>query len=552
MPKPRTGTIECRKGVYYIRPTLADGTRGPRRSLPKGTTEARAREIAAAMTEKAKARGTTKDKLPKKIERVDAPKGRTVSDWFGAWLDERERRGLTSVKDDRGRWSKWIEPKLGALEMAKVATEDLERFVEHIDERVAAGDLSWKTAKNVWGLVTKAFDDAARSKTLALRVRKDNPAKDVRGPDQGAKKSKQYIYPSEFVAVMNCAEVPIRWRRLIALNIYLYCRAGELEALHVDDVDLEHQVVHIHRSIDRQTGELKETKTNNPRRVPVEPNLMPLLRQIVKEARAEKRDRLVKMPPLCDLSVRLRQYLRWAGVHRAELYKTTATSKQITWHDLRATGATWMAIRGDEPQRIMARCGHENMATTMGYVREAESLNVPPDTVFPPLPAALNCPPESPTDAKGWGRIGGNRSVEARSKGVPSGIRTRLKGTEKRINAAGLHGSEPDDTSQSVPSKTPEGHGWAESGRFAAGTAFHPLGTLPCPADAIAPRVPDPHAGVAANLEHALRLSLTGDPAHEPEVVRLLAESGVALGGLTERDISVIVGDAVVEAGGVA
>lgn len=511
MPKKRTGTVETRDGIHYIRPTLADGTRGPRKGLPKGTTLARAKEAAAAWTERAHKEGKTQADVHRAPERVEPPKGKTVSEWFAAWLDDRERRGLTSVKDDRGRWSKWIEPRIGSLEMAKVATEDLERFVEHIDERVAAGDLSWKTAKNVWGLVTKAFDDAARSKTLALRVRKDNPAAGVRGPDQGAKKSKQYIYPSEFVAVMNCDEVPVRWRRLITLNIYLYCRAGELEALHVDDVDLEHGVVHIHRSVDRQTGELKETKTNNPRRVPVEQNLMPLLKQIVTEARAEKRDRLVKMPALCDLSTRLRQYLRWAGVHRAELYRTTATSKQVTWHDLRATGATWMAIRGDEPQRIMARCGHENMATTMGYVREAESLNVPRHTVFPVLPAALNCPPELSEDHQTWGRIGGNRSFEARSEGVPSGIRTRSNGAKERKNADETHGSGVGEPYQRVPSKTPEGHGWAEIGRLGAGEPRNPMGPLPCPGDA-PPRVPDPHASVGPNFEEAVRLSVGADP----------------------------------------
>jgi integrase len=532
VPKKRTGTIECRDGIYYVRPTLADGTRGPRRALPKGTTPARAKEAAAALTERAHREGKTQADVHRKPEQVEAPKGRAVADWFAAWLDERERRGLTSVKDDRGRWGKWIAPKLGHLEIAKASTDDLEAFVEHLDERVAAGDLSWKTAKNVWGLVTKAFDDACRSKTRALRVRKDNPAKDVRGPDQGTKRSKQYLYPSEFVAVMNCDKVPVRWRRLIAVNIYLYCRAGELEALHVDDADLDHRVVHIHRSVDRQTGELKETKTNNPRRLPMEPNIVPLIAQLVAEARAEDRDRLVKMPALCDLSVRLRQYLRWAGVARSELYKTTPTSKQVTWHDLRATGATWMAIRGDEPQRIMARCGHENMATTMGYVREAESLNVPRHSVFPDLPAALNCPPELTEDAQTWGRTGGNRSVEARSSGVPSGIRTRSMGAEKRKNAADLHGSDVGEPCRSVPSKTPEGHEGADIGRLVVGEHPNPLGTLPRTADP-PPRVPDPHEPVRLNFEAGVRLSLTEAPDHgaEEAVADLIRASLDALEG---------------------
>jgi hypothetical protein len=41
-----------------------------------------------------------------------------------------------------------------------------------------------------------------------------------------------------------------------------------------------------------------------------------------------------------------------AGVKRAELHRTDKTRKALTWHDLRATGVTWMAIRGDDLQRI--------------------------------------------------------------------------------------------------------------------------------------------------------------------------------------------------------
>ena len=33
-----------------------------------------------------------------------------------------------------------------------------------------------------------------------------------------------------------------------------------------------------------------------------------------------------------------------------------------------------MAIRGDEPLKVMQRAGHEDLKTTMGYVREAENL----------------------------------------------------------------------------------------------------------------------------------------------------------------------------------
>ncbi|WP_437603965.1 site-specific integrase [Sorangium sp. So ce590] len=78
-----------------------------------------------------------------------------------------------------------------------------------------------------------------------------------------------------------------------------------------------------------------------------------------------------------------------AALGRAELFANDATRKQLTFHDLRATGITWMALRGDEPIKIMRRAGHEDIATTMGYVREAENLMHPVGEPFPPLPAAL-------------------------------------------------------------------------------------------------------------------------------------------------------------------
>lgn len=44
------------------------------------------------------------------------------------------------------------------------------------------------------------------------------------------------------------------------------------------------------------------------------------------------------MPSERDMARGLRRWLKRAGVDRIELHVTTATTKAITWHDLRATG----------------------------------------------------------------------------------------------------------------------------------------------------------------------------------------------------------------------
>ncbi len=406
--RPRTGTIEKHGDHLDVRPTLADGSRGARVCLPKGTSKAAARERARALTELAARKGTTRQTA------APVPTGPLLRDWADAWLDDRRQRGLTSVEDDAGRLRKWVlgrlTPPLGARPIQSIATRDLKELVQDLDANVRAGLLSWKTARNTWGAVSKMFDDACHSKTLALCVREDNPALGVRPPDEGPRKAKAYLYPSEFLALVSCERVPIRWRRLFALAVYTYCREGELEALEYYDVDLVHGVIHVHRSVERRSGAVKNTKTNRPRIIPVEPALLPLLRPLREQAERRPGDRLFPMPPACDLSPRLRQYLRWAGVARPQLFANDATRKQITFHDLRATGITWMALRGDDPLRIMQRAGHEDFATTQGYIREAERFgevgNVAP---FPSLPSALILPEKAPETAHDWCKLRGKK-----------------------------------------------------------------------------------------------------------------------------------------------
>jgi hypothetical protein len=59
-------------------------------------------------------------------------------------------------------------------------------------------------------------------------------------PDRGTEKGKQFLYPLEFRQFVQCADVPLRWRRVVAVAIYLYMRDGELRVLDCEDVDGEH------------------------------------------------------------------------------------------------------------------------------------------------------------------------------------------------------------------------------------------------------------------------------------------------------------------------
>lgn len=318
----------------------------------------------------------------------EVKKGETLQEWSVRWFEARKARGLRGGRADIGRFKKWITPRLGKLAMVEITKVDIERWVEWIDAQVQAEELAWKTAQNAWGLVSRAMRDAFKSKNLSLRCRDSNPCLDVEPPDRGTVKSKPYLYPSEFLQLVTCEGIPLAVRRAYALAIYLYPRAGELEVLQWESVDLEHGVISLHCAVDHNTREVRAPKGKAPREFEIEPELLPMLRAM----RAERPEatRVFEPWPLDkDRADELRANLQVAGVARTALFASDATRRNLTYHDLRATGATWAAIRGDQPLRIMHRAGHKHLTTTMMYVREAENLRVGFGQVFPPLPTVL-------------------------------------------------------------------------------------------------------------------------------------------------------------------
>jgi integrase len=328
----------------------------------------------------------------------------TVAEYAERWFDDRELRGLSSVEKNRGQLTLHVLPIIGRRPIGAVGADDLREVVEHLDAIVRKGTIHWNTAKKVWGLVTKMFSDACEAKTSALRVRSDNPAAGVRGPDSGEKKGKQWLFPTEVAALLGCVEtddqpgVPRRWRQLYALSVYLYPRPGELAALEWKDVHEAQGYVYIHQALDLRSGEVKATKTGYTRKVPIHPSLVPLLAAMRKESggagRVVQHDHENKsaehgFPPLEDLAATLREHLTRAGVTRADLHEERPTTKRVTFYDLRATGITWEVLAATDPLTVKQRAGHKHFSTTEGYIREAEAVGLSVGAPFPPLPSSI-------------------------------------------------------------------------------------------------------------------------------------------------------------------
>jgi integrase len=383
--RPRVGTLlKTRDGRLQGQVTLGDGSRSRLKPFPKGTSRAMAKEhtayqaaIAATVFPK-KAKGEAAQELP------DTPMGR----WAKAWLADRTARGYSSVRDNTAHYLRHIAPSVGPKHVRDWDRDDFRKLSRDLDIKVQAKELAWKSAINVWATATKMAGDAAESKQDAIRCRADNPATGVRGPDRGDDVGEQYLYPSEFLKFVECEKVPSRWRRIVALAIYLYPRDAEIRAMQCRDVDIEHRSTRITKALSKRTGEVKATKGRRHRTVTIEEAVIPLL-ETIKAERDDEGALVPDMPSERDMARGLRRWLAKAGIDRHELHHRTPTTRPIRFHDLRATGITWMAIRGDDPLKIQHRAGHTDFETTQRYIRMAEAVREGFGVVFPHLPGAL-------------------------------------------------------------------------------------------------------------------------------------------------------------------
>lgn|GEM_PF-664201 len=376
MSRHRKGTlITLRDGRFQAQITLSDGTRQRLQPFPKGTSRAMALDKAEVLSEVASKRpAVTRSKVKEPV--------RNGSEWWKQLLEHRTRIGLTNVG---GAYATHIQPLLDK-HPSHVTTADCERLRDGLDTKVASGATSAKTAFNAWTVWTTAMKAASglwkKDKPKSLKVREGDPCVGVAPPDMFESKDLQWLTPLEFLQLMKCEAVPAEWRCIYALGIYLFPRASELRALTWEDFDMVHGLVRIRHSFD-DAGALKKTKTGNKgiRRFAVEPNLMPLLRDM--HARANGTGPVITLPHRKWWALRLREHLQAAGVTRAELFSTDQTSKRLRFHDLRSTGLTWLAMRGDDPLKVMQRAGHSSFETTQKYIRTAEAIGGAIGDVFP-------------------------------------------------------------------------------------------------------------------------------------------------------------------------
>ena len=384
MGRASTGTVRPVKDrdsiviAWEAKFTRADGSRTPWLPLdPKlATDEASAKREAASMAPLIKARSE------------NAGAGETIGQFATRWLATRKPK---TARDNGSHLKHHILPSLGeSVLIVDLKHDDGDRLVAYLDAKIADGSMSAKTASNVWGTARTMFGAAAHAKpATGLRCLDADPFEKVQPPNGSEfDVALQFLYPTEFLQVMNCPDVPFGWKANIAIAVFMGLRDGEQRALRWEHVDLVHGIVTVCETFDRFDRRVRAgTKTGKSRPVPILPPLMPLLEQMHHAAGGE--GYVCKgMKSQRTMARSLRAWLRVADVTRPELFTKSAVNRPIRWHDLRATTASWLCGSGRTMVEVRDVLGHTETEQTDRYTRNGTLLRSGRlGEPFPALPA---------------------------------------------------------------------------------------------------------------------------------------------------------------------
>lgn len=285
--------------------------------------------------------------------------GDYVASLGGRWM--RGIDGTSTADPYRAGLTKRIVPALGHLPVRLITAGLIDRTIDAWE-----ADCGSSTLKNTVAALVRVLDEAVRDGLIPT-----NPARSRsrrawnRVPDRTASPRSQAL--ADLPTLMRLVDAvkavePVygTWVMLCAL---LSARGSEVNGLLVGDVDLVAGLVHIRRQVYPGAGGLvtKQTKGRAVRTVPIVEPLRPVLHQLVDGRPASAP--LVRGPKGGVITT--------ASLRRATNWNALVTGLGLAGlrrHDLRHTGATWMADAGVPLHVLREILGHRSLETTRGYL----------------------------------------------------------------------------------------------------------------------------------------------------------------------------------------
>lgn len=381
------GMLELRRGRWYVRVSLPDGSR-PRFVLPDGLDEHQRERYKVEISRRERARVAAALEAADDAERNRRLSVRKFGElWTSGELyarhgEVKRLRPKKSAADDAERLNRYVYPVVGDKAVADVTELDIERVLAEAPMRFQLRnrrDMAQATKRHVYQIMHRLFDLAVRPG----RLREDSPVGEHLKPAHARQKLFGYLFPDELLAILNCATIPLGRRVLYALAIYTGLRRGSLFAIRWSGIDFKHGTL--------TSIESKNDLAQMFDMAPMPPELLKAWYEHCGRPDATT-------PVVRDIGCRehreaeaLRDDVRAAGIERESLFGGASKLQPLRFHDLRATFVTWARRDGRGWGWITDRTGHLTPSQVDRYNRQARTLA---DLKLVPFPDLTHAIPE--------------------------------------------------------------------------------------------------------------------------------------------------------------
>jgi integrase len=237
----------------------------------------------------------------------------------------------------------YVLPDLGGVRLTELHRNDVQDLVERLLRRGA--DPS--TLRNAL-MPLRVICRRARNRGYLVV----NPTEGLELPAVRSRRDR-IADPVEAAALL--AAVPELDRPAWATAMYAGLRLGELQALRVEDVDLDEEVIHVRRGWDQYEGEQEPKSRAGRRRVPI----ARLLRPHLEAALARRPTGLVfgrtHQQPFAPRTLNRRADRAWKA----------ARLNPIGFHECRHTFASLMIAAGVNTKALQTFMGHASITVTL-------------------------------------------------------------------------------------------------------------------------------------------------------------------------------------------
>ncbi|OGQ96173.1 MAG: hypothetical protein A2284_05985 [Deltaproteobacteria bacterium RIFOXYA12_FULL_61_11] len=254
-----------------------------------------------------------------------------------------------SLIRDRQILRDYLQPAFGEKRLVEITRTDLVRLQSDLS---GLGRLKPKTINNIMGLAHSILLEAVKMGDLVV-----NPAgglRQIKVPEQ------PYRFWSmderdRFLTFARNRDWELY--RVIAFAVHTGLRKGEVQALTRGDLDFTRRRIMVHRNYCDKTKKINEfTKGKRPRVVPMNEMVVEILREVQ-----------MREPEALVFGTKMHHLVE----RRFKPMQRLAQVNAITFHDLRHTFASHLAMMGTSVFHIQKVLGHSELHTTMRYMHLA-------------------------------------------------------------------------------------------------------------------------------------------------------------------------------------